>query len=399
MKFTKLLLAGIGFIFATLLFVECQKEDLVTYDDAQYEMAVSQPTTAGNNLSFPVIWSDGFEKVLREPPVAGEPFLEGEWWYVWAEDPAEPTDPVYSCLPNINDPTKCQDGSTPGDGSSTVYIAYIQKDEFNVWQADNFSVTEPLKVDLIDWGDNLESIDWSIKSQVRTEIVLYENLSTPVIQYAMRQVSGWGTDEVHGLQTDQGGEPILGPGDQATVYSHNARLTIQKLNIDRDSIVPNSLTWVPNTGWTETDPNSDELINEPIFNMAVYEAGDGPGYYNAEINVKGKIMYGYTWNLKALNDGAGFYRITYSFDETGGVVPLNTYFDEFTEILIPIEEKSDDGDPRGGEAMIDIANNLTYMDIRILDKIGGGNGGGGNGGGNGGGGNGGGNGGGHDGGN
>ena len=192
MKFKKLILTSIGFIFATLLFVECQRENLVAIDEAQYETEAVKATTAGNNLSFPVIWSDGFEKELREPPVFGEAFSEGEWWHVWAEDPAEPTDPIFSCMPQINDNTLCEDGSIPGDGASELYRAYIQKDESNIWQAHNFHANSPLNVDLIDWGDNLESIDWSIKSRIRTEIVLYENLpGENMRQYAMRHVFGW----------------------------------------------------------------------------------------------------------------------------------------------------------------------------------------------------------------
>jgi len=384
MKKTNFFITILGFTLLAFILINCQKdESLINYDE-QYTTTISKSETAGNNLSFPVIWSDGFEKVLREPPVPGEAYLEGEWWHVWAEDPEEPTDPIYSCQPDNNDDSLCEDGSEPGNETSKLFKGYIQKDELNVWQADNFSVIKPLNVDLIDWGDNLESINWSIRSQVRTEIVLYENLLEPVLQYEMRHVSGWGNDEVHGLKVSQRGVPEFGPGNQATVYSHNARLTIQKLNIDRDLIVPGSLTWVPNDGWTETDPNDDDIVKEPIFNMAVYEASDGPGYYNSEINVKGKIIYGYTWNLKKLNDGVGCYRITYSFDEEGGVVPLNTFFDESTEIIIPIEETSgtfsSDGEPRGGVAIIDTENNLTYMDILIVRKPGGGGGGGGNGG-------------------
>lgn len=394
-KNSKLFLASIGFLFSALLFLNCQKDEILTNNDALYQTnneGAKPDPVEGNNLSFPVIWSDGYEKVLREPPVPGEAFLEDEWWYVWGDEPIDPNSTIFSCKPNADNIELCEDGSVPGDGASQLYRAYIQKVASNVWQADNFPATEPLNVDLIDWGDNLESIDWTIKSQVRTELVLYENLPEPVLEYAMRHVSGWGTDEVHGLQTTQNGEPVFGPGNLATVYSHNARLTIQKLNIDRDLIVPGSLTWVPNEGWTETISSGDDIINTPIFNMAVYEAGDGPGYYSAEINVKGKIIFGYTWNVRRLNEGEGFYRITYSFDEVGGVVPLNTFFDESTEIIVPIEEfarstSSVVEGQKGGLAVVDVGNNLTYMDILIVKNTGGGgggNGGGGNGGGHGG---------------
>lgn len=383
MKRSYLLLASMGFFILAMLFVACQKEEILTENDSPLVSTITnRPDPVvdlyGNNLSFPVIWADGFEKTLREPPVTG-PQLESEWWYVWADDPAEPTDPVYSCRPNPDNPLLCEDGTEPGDGVSTIYKVYLQKQEFNIWQAYNEIPSEPLNVDLIDWGDNLESIDWNIRSQVRTELVLLENLDTPVLEYAMRHVSGWGTNEMHGLQTTLDGETLFGVGNLATVYSHNSRLTIQKLNKDRDLIEPESLTWVPNMGWTETDPNGEDLINEPIYNLAVYEAGDGSGFYNAEVNIKGKIIYGYTWNVRALNDGPGYYRITFSFDENGGTVPLNTFFDENTEIIVPIEESYQPAPDRGGTAVIDVENNLTFMDIRIKNSGGGGGGGGGGG--------------------
>jgi uncharacterized membrane protein YgcG len=166
-------------------------------------------------------------------------------------------------------------------------------------------------------------------------------------------------------------------------------LTIQKLNVAHDSITPESLTWIPNEGWSEVDPEVD-LVNDPIFNQSVYEAGDGPGFYNAEVNVKGKVIYGYTWAVRHLNEDAGDYRITFSFDNEGGVVSLNTFFDDLTEIYLPVEEEvsteSEDAEGnRGGMGIIDIENNLTYMDITIKEG-GGGQGGGGHDGGQGGGG-------------
>ena len=257
---------------------------------------------------------------------------------------------------------------------------YGQKDPLNLWQATNTNLASAFdsKVDSIDWGDNLESVDWTIASQVRTEIVLYEDLTTPVTQYAMRHVDGWGISEVHGLQWDmQAGEPMYGVGTKATVYSHNARLTIQKLNVENLENL-GTLTWEPKVGWTGAD------VNAPIFNMAVYQAGDGPGYYNAEINVKGKVIYGYTWKLKKLNDGVGYYRITFSFDDDmSSGYPLNTFFDADTGIIVAEEDEEsgeeENNDTGGGIAHIDVANNLTYMDVYITEKqrgAGGGNGGG-----------------------
>ncbi len=377
-----------------LLNVQC-KDDLSFVEESLGEKTSSTPVdlmkptgdveeSAGNCLSFPVIWADlGTAKLLRG--IENEFSVNGEWWYVWGDDPYDPQQPIYSCPPNPDNENLCLDGSTPGFGDgSPVYKAYVQKDPLNLWQATNTTLDLDFDtfVDRIDWGDNLESVDWNIRSQVRTEVVLYEDLAEPVTQYAMRHVDGWGASEVHGLQWNmQAGEPMYGVGTEATVYSHNARLTIQKLNVESlDEL--GTLTWVPKEGWSGDD------VNPPIFNMAVYEADDGPGYYNAEINVKGKVIYGYTWNVKQMNEGVGYYRMTFSFDDDGASgATLNTFFDENTQIIVPIEEdvekavaeaEDEGGDTGGGTAVKDVDNNLTYIDVYIglTRGAGGGKGGG-----------------------
>jgi hypothetical protein len=317
-----------------------------------------------------------------------------------------------SCPPDPDNLQLCDDGveggtnaelvpgEPPADNPLPLAKAFLQKDLGNVWQADSADWSAaPVYVDWIDWGDNLESVDWYTRSQVRTEVVLFQDLTTPMTEYEMRHTSDWGSDEVHGLAT-VGGTVSLGPGTRATVYSPCARLTIQKLLVQRDHDCLQYLEWVPGTGWTEPDsyPEGvvcpDLLIKDPIFNKAVHEAKDGPGYYNAEINVKheakdgpgyynaeinvkGRIIYGYTWSVRKLNDdGAGPYRLTFSFDTTcGGTVPLNTFFvDGVTSIIMPAEEVIEEEPGGGGTAELDTVNNLTYMDVLIHERGGGGGG-------------------------
>ena len=375
--------------------------------------------TAGNNLSFPVIWAEDIPKTPPGTP-GMTPTLAGEWWYWWGtagdgtplSEPPDPDDPNY-----LDDgiPNSVDSALVPPQGSVR---AYVQKDPLNVWQAGSLNGssmgTQPVQVDWIDWGDNLESVDWYTKSKVRTEVVLYKDLSEPMLEYGMRHVSGWGIDEVHGLAATKAGSeiiPEIGPGTQATVYSPLARLTIQKLHVESlDDIGEESLAWNPLQGWADVQsPDIADLINEdPIYNMAVYEGGDGPSYYSAEINVKGKVIYGYTWDVKRLNEftehggeAAGYYRITFSLDDLEGPPApalLNTSF-ELAQILEPVEEEfvffnpddglllaAEEGDTTGGATpLIDYENNLTYIDVLILEKIRGGNNGGGKGRGNGGG--------------
>jgi hypothetical protein len=338
----------------------------------------------GNNLSYPVWWAEGVAKTLRGTP-GMTPVLAGSWWYWWGTDAAG--NPL-ACAPDPDDPAYCDDGrlgtvkSLPGTG---WIRAFLQQDSYNTWQAGSVDASlEDVVVDLIDWGDNLESSDFNLRSMARVEVVLLENLTTPMLEYGMRHLSGWGQTEMHGLATLPGpiDQPPVAevindvvPG-QATIYSHCARLTIQKLLVPREQLLanPSAVTWVTSSGWTTTDPTAPPLVAEPLFNLAVHQSGDGPGYYSAEINVKGKIVYGYTWNVRRLNDGAGDYRLTFSFDPLCGTVALNTFFvDGATTILLAVEEElAVTAEPTtGGDAQIDFANNLTFIDVRILDTRGG----------------------------
>lgn len=345
----------------------------------------------GNNLSFPVIWSDGVEKVLRGSP-GMTPVTNGEWWFWWGTTGEDPNVEPLSCAPDPDDIAYCDDGADgtvgppPGNDVDPLYRAYLQKDAGNEWQADSADgSSQRLAVDYLDWGDNLESVDWYTKSQVRTEVVLIQDLATPMTAYEMKHTSGWGIDEVHGLAVlDDVVQEY--ESTQATVYSHCARLTIQKLLVERDDPELANLVWDAGVGeWT--NPEGESLVNPAIFNKPVWEAGDGPGYYSAEINVKGKVIYGYTWSVRKLNDeGAGDYRITFFLDEScSAAVPggLNTFFTDqdgnpVTELLMPVEESTegdDGGDTGGGVGVIEHEKNLTYIDIRILERGGGGGGG------------------------
>lgn len=359
------------FLTSMLFFTSCELNSLMQLNGSLDDVSTARygnggggggdESSVGSNLSFPVIWAEGTTLTLRTPPV-GVPLdgysLSGEWWYVWGVDPIDPSYPIFSCLP-VTGADPCY------PAGEDVYKAWVQKDAKNFWQASAVNGTAPTNIDVIDWGDNLESVDWYLTSKVRTEVGLYKNApeGEPFRQYAMRHVFGWGTDELHGLQTTLDNEIVYGPGTEATVYSEHARLTIQKITSDTPS-----LTWDAETSmWTGT-------VLDPVFSRPVWEVGDGPGYYNAEVNIKGKIIYGYTWDVKQANDGVGVYRITFSFDEEGPATALNTFFTEATTIegavIIPVAE-----DEGGSKAVVDPINNITYIDVTILGNKGGGKGG------------------------
>jgi hypothetical protein len=286
---------------------------------------------SGNNLSFPVIWSDGYDLPLR-----------GTY------------------------------GVDSFAGASTLVsdvLVYHQQDALNEWQAESKDGSgTPVLVDWIDWGDNLESKLWPLRAKIRVETVLFQDLETPMKGYDMYWVSGLGIDEMWGT------DGTSHESGQATVYSHNARLTIQK--IPDDPAI--ALVWDRDLHqWVREDGGD---LNDPIYNSVVYQTTEGPtSGYSAEINVKGRVIYGMLWDTRVNADGLGSYRLTFSFD-TDGPWAMNTFFDEFTQIMEPVEEEEGEkGEPVGGLTYVDSVNNLTYLDTQLVDGTGGGGGGGGNG--------------------
>lgn len=300
---------------------------------------------AGNCLSFPVIFGEG-SVPLRDNDGGPMPIFEGV-------------------------STESVEG----------YTVWVQQDLKNIWQAAAATSwgSESPYVTWVDWGDNLESQDWRTTSKVRVETVLSKvELVTPMTGYEMYFVSGLGKDEVWG--TNQS----TYPGYEATVYSDHARLTIQKIDPAATLI------------WNSTLGEWEGAGVTTVFSGGCWEAGDGPGGYSAEVNVKGKVIYGFNWDVRNLGNipadqKAGVYRITFSLDPNHGTDPLTTSL-AFAQILPPSEGEETaitlaaagagggrkpgggggggDSTGGGGTAYIDAANNLTYIDVTI--KAGGG---------------------------
>ena len=74
--------------------------------------AKGRPTggeTAGNNLSYPVIWAEGVIKTLPGTP-GMTPVLNGAWWYWWGTEGIDPNIVPLSCAPDPDDNALCNDG-------------------------------------------------------------------------------------------------------------------------------------------------------------------------------------------------------------------------------------------------------------------------------------------------
>ena len=254
-----------------------------------------------NNLSFPVVAVDGF---------AITPLTTPAFTTVYSGD--------YSGL-TVEEITALT-ASGPW---------YPQKTTGNVWQAD-YSNNSSVTVYMIDWSDNIESINPKVRTKFRLEIVLYATLpaETTMTGYTMAVFENPSSaDELQGTNN------TTYESDTATVISTKPALVVQYLGTS----VP-ELTWV-GSAWQKTDETIPQIV---------------PVSFAPELNVGGKYIFGASeggWTVGS----AGYYRITF-------YIPTDSTI-ELTSAAIgnmPTESKA--------TAVVDTVNNLTYIDVLAVGK-------------------------------
>lgn len=183
-------------------------------------------------------------------------------------------------------------GGTPG--------VFWQKTS-NTWQAQWDARSSGVTPVILDWGDNLKRGEFPVNAVIRVEHVLVANDGTMLQGFPMDiSVNPSSPSEQQGILADgaQTATVALTP----TVFSDRARLRLQKLNAKGGTPV---FTY---------------------FDKAVFEGFgvDGPGKYAAEINVGGRLVFGYVWQLSKVSMPTGiakdgWWRITYMLDAGAGV--------------------------------------------------------------------------------
>jgi hypothetical protein len=117
----------------------------------------------------------------------------------------------------------------------------------------------------------------------------------------------------------------------------------------------------------------DDTSREPVytaFDGAVHQGFglDGPGAFNAEVNVGGKLVYGYNLNIQQVAVPSdlhkyGWWRFTFVLDDGGMVGGVQVNRNTALASLA------------GNGGHIDQANNRTWIDINVTSASGGGGGG------------------------
>jgi hypothetical protein len=244
-------------------------ENDATFENGGADAAKGAPSPYGNCLSTPVIFAEGHG--LTGTNVSLSTGLRG--------------------MAGVESFISPYDNVTFIDG----YPVY-QNPSVNEWQADwadGSSWSNGVPVEL-DWSDNLTRQTWTDRSKVRVEVVLTTPLDPnvmPLRGYNMYSLGGTQLNEVMVTNTTRF------TATSATVYSNVARLKIEKLDVPGG--VPVNI----------------------IYDSPCYEGYfiDGPSNaYSAEVNMGGKCIYGFNWDIAAssLTNKTGWYRLTFSLDAT-----------------------------------------------------------------------------------
>lgn len=207
----------------------------------------------GNNLSWPVVFADGIG--ITGSPVSSDPGVR----------PAAGEGITVDALPFF------WEGNVPNYDE-----IYYEQQSFNVWQAEWIDGTgEPPFDAQIFWGDNLTHQTWSASRPIRVEQVL-SAVDYTLDGYVMSYLYGQGPSEMQG--TDGTVASFI-----PTIYTIGASVKIEKLDGEGGSPV--------------------DLVTEAVV--------------GSEVNVGGKIIYGYNLFLSDWTPGPGiskdgWYRITYT---------------------------------------------------------------------------------------
>ena len=392
---------------------------------------------AGNNLSLPAILTDTVVSVSHfwNPPA--EPFLGTH--YSYGCDQEEEVDqfkyPNTSCVDDISNPTdyytieECTDAIQPSPCQGLpVSRIFWQKVIENSWSADSDGTDAPADVAYVDWGDALEAVSWTERSTIRVETQPYSSLISGFdpqvtscgnaagaagldpevvcrVGLQMWHVSGQGTTEQWGVRAGD----VDGDG-AATDVSYNYDSPFQIVNTATARL---SLTKLVPEAATCPDPGAGEPGDLPPEGPFAWTGSEWGGTctwsdipYAVELSVGGKYVYGYNLDMKPVNTEdvcgtgwlkTGFWRLTF-YTTDDAVQFTDADIPKSAPPAVPAEVRDLDAfvynnanstyTPSLGELyipVVDVENNLTYLDICIVAKEQGGGGGSGGGGGTGGG--------------
>jgi|GEM_PF-2235228 len=228
-------------------------------------------------------------------------------------------------LPAVDDRGSGLPGSSDPDFDGTAYCVdgeqyYLQADETVSWRAD-WAVASEMVAATVDWSDEVIKKEWNDKSVIPVSVTLHTAIAPDSMTgYVMTEFDGLPPlclpeDEITPLfsaaeEEEEEVESVWGTNgdtyesDTATAFTVCAKLTIQKINGE---------------GGDPVDPAVYVLDNDNgLLTTSFAELGK-PEWLLATIDVEGRIVYLYNWNLAAKQfgpdeDRSGWYRLTFSLE-------------------------------------------------------------------------------------
>jgi hypothetical protein len=283
----------------------------------------------GNNLSVPLVFAE---------PVGmtGLPVLEDPGLRPMTEEGVVATSNPFWF-----------DGNTPDCGAF-----FCQQGE-STWRAEWRAATPgDVRSAQVSFGDNLTHHGWNTHAPIRVEVTLWD-LGGLMQGFAMPYTAGSMGDEMYGTNG------VL-EAMQPTIYTPTARLIIQKLeNYDLE--------------------RHEGQVSATITDIAIWEnfGAEGPGQFKAEVNVAGRVIYGYSFVIRDVvlpNDlhKYGWWRITFALDSEAGV---GGAWHRRNASLDALRISTDEEEPLLYTPRIDTANQRAFLDIYVESASGGGGGG------------------------
>jgi len=346
------------------------------------------PTTeVSNNLAFPIFGLTGLS------PNAD---------ILWSvPDGTLGTNYVYGCAVPDGDflTSACLNGTVPmskdacatfcGVTSDEVFRIYKQKVPTQTWRSEVITPAEglpnPAEVGLIDWGDALESRTSAATSKVRVEAMPFFDIrgvngARTLTGIEMWHVSGTGVDEMWGARATDEAAPQPFPYETPYAIMNAGVTTLHLAKLSGPVTCP---TQPSVTGSSPYDGIGSDNPDDVIAIWGGLEAGWGAGStlfqdseaYSAELNIQGKYVYGYNWDLKSYDTGgvakAGWWRLTF--------VANGLDFTNATRVEVPIvppavpsTEPPTEAEGRLYVPVVREDVDLTFIDVCIASAKGGG---------------------------
>lgn len=319
--------------------------------------------TAVNNLSYPAVKIDGTAATYIFTP--STPLLGANYSYGCnvPETVGESKYPNTSCVSSdglIYYSAETCRALVPNCADPNIPIEriYWQKTAHK-WSADATvhltSIDGPRAAQFVDWSDSLESQIWWDTASIRVETTPFAALAETQTGLTMWHVYGQGTIEMWGARASEAGVAAEYESPVAILHTGKARLNISKLSTplaDCTTPVTWGGTWDPSTRTWSTSTFT-------LYN----------GLYTAELNIGGKYVYGYNWQLRRdivpPDIGkTGWWRLTFytednvvGFAPGAGVDPPGVDPTTLQKTFTPVA---------------DSANSLSYIDICVRGSKGGG---------------------------